>query len=133
MKTLRHLALKYRTMSALLIALILMMKMLVPTGYMVGSAAGSIQIVMCTGAGPMKMEMPVIGRTDMGHKQGQQGKEISCAFSGISTPAMSAADPLMLAIAVALIMAAVANLKAHARVQPRMRLRPPLRGPPSSI
>ena len=63
----------------------------------------------------------------------QQGKTDSpCTFSGLAAPALGGADPIQLAIAIAIIIAAGLLAVAVTRPRDAAYLRPPSRGPPAT-
>ena len=120
----------------LLCAATLVLRLLVPTGYMIANEHGRLAIELCSGVAPqsMAMAMPGMhgGMPDHGKKD--HGKaEMPCAFSGLSAASLGAVDAVQLAGLVAFIMAVglcPAVLPAPAR---RTYLRPPLRGPPATL
>ena len=126
----RHHVLQHRRLVACLIALALLMKVLVPTGYMLGTSAGSITVELCSGYGPMTMRMP-----GMAHHQSENGghgkAEQPCAFSGLSAPLLGVADPTLLALVLAFIVATAFRASARDLVQTPAFLRPPTTGPPA--
>ena len=132
MTGLRRYLLRHRALAACLVALALLMKVLVPTGYMLGTSAGSITVEVCSGYGPMKMTMPMPG---MAHHQGDKGDhgkaEQPCAFSGLSAPSLAAADPILLALAIAFIIATAFLAPIPVLVRAWAFLRPPTTGPPA--
>jgi hypothetical protein len=117
-----------RHLAVLICAAALVLKLMVPTGYMIASSHGSITITICSGSGPATMTMEMPG---MDHSKPEGGKiDAPCAFAGLSAPAVDAIDPLLLAGLIAFVMAlglAVALLPAPSDP---VRLRPPLRAPP---
>ena len=118
----RHLALA-------LIALALLMRMLVPVGFMPEVSAGKITIALCTGHGPATIEMTVPGSGH--HDQGKNAKpDMPCPFGSTSSQVLTGADPILLAIAIAFVMALCLRPVAIARIADAPYLRPPLRGPP---
>ena len=132
MAVLRHYILRHRLLAVWLIAAALLMKVLVPTGYMASTSAGSIVIEICTGYGPQKMVMAMPGMEHHQDKKRDHGKAgAPCAFSGLSAPSLAAADPLVLALAFAFIMAGVFRLAIAGAVATPAFLRPPSRGPPA--
>lgn len=140
MKRLRRLFLDHRALSALLVVLALSMKLLVPAGFMPVVSGGTITVLLCDGTGPQRMaiSMPMhAGMAGMAHhgedqkKQDHQGKDMPCAFSGLSAPSMAGADPLLLALAIAFVVAIVFRRATPIAVRRRAHLRPPLRGPPA--
>lgn len=129
MTVFRLFLLRHRGLTAWLVAVALLMKMLVPTGYMVGTSVGSIMVELCSGYDPVKMIMH--GGTHQPDKPDHQGKETPCAFSGLGAPSLGGADPLLLALAVAFIMAlAFRIVPRRALPGAPAHLRPPKRGPP---
>ncbi len=136
MHAVRHL-LAQRRLAILICAATLLLKLLVPGGYMIDRASGHFTITICPGiATPaaaaampgMHGDMPDHGKTD------DRGKaDMPCAFSGLSAAALSATDPLQLAALIVFVMA----MGFARRVLPPgiawERLRPPLRGPPTLL
>lgn len=131
MNTLRHHVLRRRWLAVWLIALTLFMKVLVPSGYMLGTSNGSITVELCSGYGPMKMTMPMPGMAHHSDKQDHGKTEQPCAFAGLNAPAMAGADALLLALVVAFIIATVFRMAVRPVPRQSSRLRPPLRGPPA--
>ncbi|WP_413061187.1 DUF2946 family protein [Sphingomonas carotinifaciens] len=133
----RHL-LAQRRLAVLICAAALLLKLLVPTGYMIGNDHGALGIVICSGAAPM-MTMPagdgaMAAMHDTAPEQGpskEHGKaEMPCAYAGLSAQMLGAVDPIVLVAALAVV-AALALLPAPRRVhRSAHHLRPPLRGPP---
>jgi hypothetical protein len=130
---LRHLLLTYRAAAALVVALALVVRVLVPAGFMPMVDRGGISIVLCTGTGPQTVSMAMPGM-DHGAEHGPAkhdgGKpEAPCAFAGLSAPALGGADPaLLLGALLFILLAGWAPVRRPAVAAPR--LRPPLRGPP---
>jgi hypothetical protein len=117
---------------AWLMALALLLKVAVPSGYMLDTHSGAIAIVACSGMGPMQMAaMPAMA--DHGahgpHKRSDKA-ELPCAFAGLNAASVAAADPLLLAIAIAFGLALVFRRVVPPVVATALHLRPPLRGPP---
>lgn len=133
MTALRHHLLRHRLLAAWLIAAALLMKVLVPAGYMASVSAGSITIELCSGYGPQKMAVPMPGMTHHPDQKGEHGKaEMPCAFSGLSAPSLAGADPLLLAVAIAFVIVTVFRIAVRpALPNAPFYLRPPLRGPPA--
>jgi hypothetical protein len=126
--TLARRLLAHRRLAVLLCTAALLMKLVVPTGFMVGDHHGRLSIEVCSGVAPVAMAMP-------GHPAPRDhGKaEQPCAFAGLSAAALGAVDPVLLAGLIAFVMAAWRV--AVSRPAPRVRawLRPPLRGPPATF
>lgn len=135
----RRLFLDHRTLSAWLIVCALAMKILVPAGFMPVVSGGTVTIQICGGTAPamatMMAKATVMAEAMPGmmHHQDKgdhQGREMPCAFSGLSAPTLAAVDPLLLAIAIAFIVAIGFRRTSTTPVAARAYLRPPLRGPP---
>jgi hypothetical protein len=130
-----------RHLAALIYAAAILLRLLVPTGYMVAPDHGWFAITICsgmaTGAGDMAMPstdhaMAMAHGTmpDTGQPKDHDKPEMPCAFSGLSAQVLGSVDIVLLAIALAAV--AIMALRAIPRVAPRAApyLRPPLRGPP---
>lgn len=123
-----------RRLAVLLCVATLALKLLVPTGFMIGSQHGRITIELCSGVQPpttamagMHGDMPDHGKQDHGKA------EMPCAFSGLSAASLGAVDPIQLAVLIAFIMAIGVSPAVLPAVARRSYLRPPLRGPPVSL
>jgi hypothetical protein len=119
-----------RLFAAMIIALALVMKIVVPAGFMIGSETSAITIELCSGTGPMTMAMP--GTAHHHENSDHQGKEMPCTFAGHAAPALAAADAVLLAIAILFIIATTFRADTPALAHTPTHLRPPLRGPPRS-
>lgn len=137
MHAVRHL-LAQRHLAVLLCAATLLLKLLVPTGYMIDNASGHIAITICSGFGPATttmMDMPGMhgDMPDHGKSKDHGKAEMPCAFSGLSAAMTGAVDPIQLAALIVFILA----LGLVARILPAPSqsayLRPPLRGPPAYL
>ena len=120
--------------AALLLALAaLFMKAAVPAGFMPDVTGGSVRLVLCSGYGPetvtpMAMTMPASG--DHHDSSGSDHKGAPCGFFGHAAGSMFMADPIVLAIAIAFILATAFRQSARIEAVAPPFLRPPLRGPP---
>jgi hypothetical protein len=125
-----------RRLAVLICAAALLLKMLMPAGYMIDDSRGHITVTICSGAAPQSMVMDVsAGQHDMpDHDDSDHGKtQMPCAFSGLSAAALGAIDPILLAVLLAFVMAAgLMGVLLPAPCRPAY-LRPPLRGPPLSL
>jgi len=137
----RHL-LAQRHLAVLLCAATLLLKLLVPAGYMIDGSHGRVTITVCSGTAPRTMTMQMPGEmpgmhgdaagpgTGHGGSKDHGKAEMPCAFSSLSAAATGAIDPIQLAALIAFVLA----LGPVATVSPApshpVRLRPPLRGPP---
>lgn len=147
MHAFRHL-LAQRHLALLIVGAALLLKLLVPTGYMIGARDGQLSVIVCPGVVPA----PAVGHPQMStHHQmaapqvaadhgapmrhdgsGQHGQvEMPCAFAGLSAAALGAIDPIQLAGLIAFVLAiGFAAVVVPVVVRP-VYLRPPLRGPPA--
>lgn len=136
MYAIRHF-LARRHLVVLLCAATLLLKLLVPTGYMIENNHGRMTVTICSGFGPatMTMDMPGMHGDMPDHsKSKDHGKaEMPCAFSGLTAAMLASIDPVQLAALIVFILA----LGLIATVPPTpsrpSHLRPPLRGPPSYL
>lgn len=133
MASLPRLLRDHRRLAALLVALALSVKALVPAGFMLESQARVITVAICADAsgGQLTRQMVLPQREGTGGSQSDHGKaDGTCAWTGLSATAASLADPLLLVLALAFILA-LGFLPQ--RAPPRAashHIRPPLRGPP---
>jgi len=121
----------------LICAATLLLKLLVPTGYMIDSDHGHLTITICSGTAPSTMTMDMSGvhgdMADHGKSKDHGKAEMPCAFSGLSAAMLGAIDPIQLAALMAFVLAvglAATILPAPSRPA---HLRPPLRGPPAYL
>ncbi|AOH86800.1 hypothetical protein AWL63_14155 [Sphingomonas panacis] len=124
-----------------LLTLALLLKVIVPSGYMLDTSGGAIGLVLCSGMAPTPaapahvMTMPGMTHhatddTRHGSKKDGQTAEQPCAFSGLNAASLAATDPILLALAIAFVIATVFRQVSQKPVRARAYLRPPLRGPP---
>lgn len=137
MQGVRHL-LAQRWLAAALLAAALLLKLLVPGGYMIASDHGRLSIIACSGTGPVTPPMTMHGDmaghgTDDGESKDHGKAEMPCTFAGLSSPALGAIDPVQLASLVAFILALGLVLAILPMQSRRIWLRPPLRGPPLDL
>jgi hypothetical protein len=131
LRTNRHLALG-------LVALALVIKALVPAGYMLSSPVSDgthiLTVAICGDAsGAMTRQIAVT--TERQSSTGNSGEhakaQATCAWGLLAMAGLGAADAMLLALALAFILAlGLAPSRPAARRQ-RAFLRPPLRGPPA--
>jgi hypothetical protein len=135
MHLLRAFLARHRALSAMLIAAALCMKALIPAGYMLGNGDRVLTVEICAdsqgGHLTKQIVLPGDGKSD---GQGEHGKtDGTCAFSALSFASLSAADPVLLALALIFIMALGFAPVAASRAARQSHLRPPLRGPPALV
>jgi hypothetical protein len=134
MRGLRIFLLRHRALAALALALVLSVRLLVPSGYMVAGGARMLTVVVCTGVTgeheTMHVMIPTAGQKS-GHDGGHEGSKADpCPYSSLSMISTAGVDAPLIAAALAFIMALGF---APIVTSPRKRVhyvRPPLRGPP---
>lgn len=113
-----------------LILLALTMRLLLPIGFMPDVSAGRITIALCTGHGPATAEIALPSGTNH-HDSGQTAKQdMPCPFASGAAHGLGGADPILLAIAIAFVMALGFVATPLPRRAEAAHLRPPSRGPP---
>jgi hypothetical protein len=136
MHAVRHL-LAQRQLSVLICAATLLLKLLVPTGYMIDIEHGRMTFTICSGTAPrtMTMEMPVMhgNMPDHGKSKDHGKAEMPCAFAGLSAAMLGSIDPVQLAALIAFILAIGMSPIVLPTPARRTYLRPPLRGPPAYL
>ena len=148
MTALRRHLLAHCRLAGWLIAAALLMRIVIPTGYMLVEApTGGITFAMCSGYGPVE---PVVAEHAMHHGDAdahgshsaskpdhgghdESAREMPCAFAGAATAALAAVDPVLLAAALFFIVAAAFRLPLRLPLATAPFLRPPLRGPPATF
>ncbi|MDE2596059.1 MAG: hypothetical protein KGL44_04180 [Sphingomonadales bacterium] len=130
----RTFLLRHRALAFCMVLAALCMKLLVPTGYMIGQGTQTLTVLMCNDAsGTQAVRQMVIpfkdSSGDTGHAQGKG----ECPYASLAMASLTGADPALLTLALVYILAlgfAPAAILPRAREN---RLRPPLRGPPALI
>lgn len=129
MDAIRALLRRHRRLSAIVLALALAMKLLVPAGYMLGAKAHVLTVEVCADSTGERLfqRIAVPQEAPVDHAK----VDATCAWSAAGMPALGGANAPLLALALAFIL-----LLGFAPVQPRReadpaRLLPPLRGPPA--
>jgi hypothetical protein len=112
----------------MLLAAALFLRLLIPAGYMVGSAAGASVLVPC----PAVVPAPVMAHH--GHHDGRAPHaEAPCPFAALGAPVLPPADPLALAPSPAGFSLAPAWLPAESPMAGAAAPPPPATGPPASV
>ena len=121
-----------RRLAALLIALALCMKALVPAGYMLDGNAKVLTVHICADSlGHVITKNIVVPQS--GHDDTRKAHADSpCHFTALGHASLGGADPIQLALALLFILAAGFLPLVAAPLAPVSHLRPPLRGPPLS-
>ncbi|WP_294331502.1 DUF2946 family protein [uncultured Sphingomonas sp.] len=131
MTALRRLLFEHRLLCGWVIAAALLMKALVPAGFMPVASGNTLVLGFCSGYGPQTMVVTIPGKADRsGSEEQAQKHAMPCVFSGLSMPGLSGVDPVLLVLAVAFVAALAIRTATAIPVVARVYLRPPLRGPP---
>jgi len=136
MSRLRAIIRDHARLMLVLLALALVVKAVIPTGYML-SASGErfLTVTICADASgtPKQMQIAIPAKQDPGDDHSDEAsKATHCAFSGLGHSALGGTDRLLLAAALAFILLiGFAPLPALA-ARDIPFLRPQLRGPPVS-
>lgn len=124
----RALALRRPGVVALLLAAAMLLRLLVPAGFMPMVQDGAIALAICQGSGP-----PLVSPATHGMKHhGEAPVKTSegCAFADLALPLLGGAPPVLLAALLLLAFAVALHFRAQPPSRAAPRLRPPLRGPP---
>lgn len=132
MDSLRHHLHRHRWLTAWLVGTALLMKVLVPAGFMPGTANGMMLIQLCTGQGAQTVMMEIPGKAGDREQGDHQKADMPCAFAGLSTPGLAATDPVLLAIALAFIIVSAFRVTPTRIFWRGIYLRPPSQGPPAT-
>ena len=118
----------------MLVACALLVRLIVPTGYMPAVAHGRIAVVVCPDAVPaQRIAAAAMHHGEAGRSHGDGAPtQMPCAFSGLSLAAPHMGDPGL--VVGALPFAFLLVVRAGLRLPPALpaRLRPPLRAPPAA-
>jgi hypothetical protein len=132
MQVLRAFFMRHRALAILVVMAALCMKVVVPTGFMIGQNSKVLTVQLCTdGLGhavTAKIAIPMKGEPS--DSTGKQGKG-DCPFSSLSMASMAGADAALLALALAFILALGFTPALTSLLKRVSYLRPPLRGPPA--
>lgn len=122
--------------AAWLLAATLLMKLLVPAGFMPVAEADTIRIELCSGYGPATASMPMSTAMPMQmpmgeHHGGHDKPQPPCEFSVLGAAGLAGADAVP--IAGPLLFPPLPPAAFETAIQPlrQAHLRPPTRGPPT--
>jgi len=118
----------------LLIAAALLMKLLVPSGYMPTQQNNTLVVSLCTGYGPATTTIEIPIGSDSEHQQTPDGKgtnNMVCAFASVAGSELAATDAILLGNAIAFTFLAALFIAPEPWFKQPAYLRPPLRGPPA--
>lgn len=137
MRALRHLLYRRHLLAIAVLAVALLARCVVPTGYMAAAREGRLTVMLCPDQGPVPMAAMAERGAAMhahhetrGDQSGHDGSG-SCAFAGLGLAALGAVDPLLLAAAVLVVFRALVRRPRRAVVAAPRFLWPPRTGPPA--
>ncbi|WP_421837683.1 DUF2946 family protein [Novosphingobium sp.] len=114
----------------LLVALALVVKALVPAGYMVGSQGKSLTILVCSDVSGDHLTKQI---TIPGKAEGQAKTGEACPYASLSFASLDAGLPVFVALAIAFLLLLGFAPVAIPALAGFTHVRPPLRGPPALI
>lgn len=123
---------RYPHLAVLALALALLMKSALPGGVMVAPSGTVLTVTLCadaSGSAGLTRHI-VIPRENPGDGGGAQDSKGACPFAVLAMTSLGAADPVLLAAALAFVLALGLTPMPLLRVARKPRLNPPLRGPP---
>ncbi|KQN94313.1 hypothetical protein ASE95_05625 [Sphingomonas sp. Leaf231] len=133
MTVVRHL-LALRHLAVLICAAALLMKLIVPAGYMIGNDHSSFTIMVCPGTATTTVDDDMAAMhhdaPDRGAPTDHGKVDMPCAYAGLSAQVLGAVDPVMLVAALAVVAGMALRTRPRALLPVAPYLRPPLRGPP---
>jgi hypothetical protein len=118
---------RHPSLAALILAATLLLRVLVPAGFMPVFEQGRVSLALCSGYGPVVAKPMHHG----GHHMPAQQTQSPCAFADLALPVLGGVDPLILAEALAFVAILALLLAVVATPRTPARLRPPLRAPPA--
>ncbi|MEJ7934127.1 DUF2946 family protein [Sphingobium sp. AN558] len=136
MQSIRTAFIRHRALCIMLMAAVLCLKALVPTGYMVVQDARILTVQICADATGqiMTTQIAIPMERKAGGQQRDHGKgEDVCPYSALSMLSLASVDAVLLAVAIALILALGIAPVRQSGAWRVPYLRPPLRGPPALI
>ena len=123
--------LRHPALAALIVAVALALRLLVPAGYMPVLDGGHVILAPCPGTTPTPPQAHDHGgMAHSGHDTPSPAPEKGCAFADLALPAIGGADPVQLAALIAFLVATARVLRALPPRAPVRRLHPPAQGPP---
>lgn len=118
-------------LAAWLVALTLLVKLLVPAGFMASINADGILVKLCTESGVQTVVLTANGQIKSPDApEAGSTADAPCAFAGHGAPLLSGVAPALLALAIAFIMLSGLRVAPIAPLPQPFYLRPPAIGPP---
>ncbi len=132
MQSLRAFLMRHRALALMLIVAALGMKIMVPTGYMIGADSKVLTVQICDDTQGNHAAKALIIPMKGGAAGSKQAKA-DCPFSTLSMASLGGADPVLLGLALAFILALGFAPTPRLPAKQPSHLRPPLRGPPALV
>ena len=132
---LRALILGHRHIAIAVLAAALLVRALVPAGFMVSASQDTVvTITICaeSSGGRQEAQIVIPGKQNGADHSEAASKNGTCAFAGLGQAALGGADIALLALALAFILALGFAARPALPVRQTSYLRPPLRGPPAA-
>jgi hypothetical protein len=129
----RRLFLTYRTVALMFIVVAVMLKALVPTGYMVSTSSRVFAVELCgktADAGQASHQLVIPFEDHSGKSSTDQPMDVNCQWSALSMAGLAGAGPELLALALVVILLLGRLPSPFRRTGEFLHARPPLRGPP---
>jgi len=131
MNLFRTIILRHRILAVLVIMVALCMKMVVPTGFMIGQDSKVLTVQICDEAiAGHAINQLFIPMKDGGGESSKHGKG-ECPFTSLSMASLTGADNALLALEFILALG-FAPVRTPV-TKTVFHLRPPLRGPPAAV
>lgn len=131
MTALRSLLHDRRMLAMLLILAALLIRALLPSGYMPAGGERTLSIMLCADANTASVRGAIPMESTAPQEKGHTGSDHPCAFGGLAAASLGGPDLLLLAVAIRHILALGFAPIIAAPIPDFTRLRPPLRGPPA--
>jgi hypothetical protein len=133
MASLRAFLLRHRGGAALLAALAVLLKGLIPGGYMIVPEGGTLAVIICADASGTHMARHS-ALPGSGKMSGHSGKDGLCSYAGLTMAALAGGDAIFPGLGLAIGFILALGFAPVGPVRPGRigHLRPPLRGPPAS-
>ena len=132
MRSIRALIRRNPAAATILLVAALLLKLLVPAGMMLSAPNQVLTVTICADATAKDMVRSIAIPMKQSGSEDQNPGKGACAFSALSMAGLGGADPLLLALALAFVLALGFAPHPIPRARRFVRLRPPLRGPPQA-
>jgi hypothetical protein len=125
----------HRHLAAVLVALALCIRALMPAGYMLGHDVQTVTVQICADGISGEHTQQIVIHQQGDHKGADDHAKAdgTCPWSGLAMASLGGADAMLLALALAFVLALGFAPVAATRPVQTPFLRPPLRGPPAFV